>query len=217
MTARRRSGLDYIRDPEAIYAQSFAEIARIEGVAALPEPVRPLATRIVHACGMPDVLGDLRFSADIVDRTGAAFEAGADIFCDVETLRHGVMRQLLPQGCRLHCAIGDAQVAAYAHEHGMTRAAAQIDLWGERLEGQIVAIGNAPTALFRLLELLDEGRVGRPAAVIAFPVGFVGAAESKAELVRDARGMAHVTLLGRRGGTAMAQAALNALAGGLAT
>lgn len=209
--------IDYVRDPEAIYAQSFAEIARIDTLKALPEPVRPLATRIVHACGMPDVLDDLRFSADIAGRTRAALDAGADIFCDVETLRHGVMRHLLPKGCVLHCAIGDADVAAHAKAHRMTRAAAQVDLWGDRLDGQILAIGNAPTTLFRLLELVDEGRVGRPAAVIALPVGFVGAAESKAELVRDARGMAYVTVLGRRGGTAMAQAAVNALAGGLAT
>lgn len=209
--------IDYVRDPEAIYAQSFAEIARIDTLKALPEPVRPLATRIVHACGMPDVLDDLRFSADIAGRTRAALDAGADIFCDVETLRHGVMRHLLPKGCVLHCAIGDADVAAHAKAHRMTRAAAQVDLWGDRLDGQILAIGNAPTTLFRLMELLDEGRVGRPAAVIALPVGFVGAAESKAELVRDPRGMAYVTVLGRRGGTAMAQAAVNALAGGLAT
>ncbi|MCR9121832.1 MAG: precorrin-8X methylmutase [Phyllobacteriaceae bacterium] len=209
--------IDYVRAPEAIYERSFAEIARIDALAALPADIRPVATRIIHACGMPDVLGDLRFSADVVEKTRAALDAGADIYCDVETLRHGVMRHLLPEGCALHCRISAPDVAAHAKEHGMTRASAQVDLWGERLEGQIMAIGNAPTTLFRLMELIDQGQVGRPAVVIAFPVGFVGAAESKDELVRDPRGMAYVTVLGRRGGTAMAQAAVNALAGGLAT
>jgi precorrin-8X/cobalt-precorrin-8 methylmutase len=209
--------IDYVRAPKAIYERSFAEIARIDALAGLPTDIRPVATRIVHACGMPDILGDLRFSTDVAERTRAALDAGADIYCDVETLRHGVMRHLLPKGCALHCRISAPDVAAHARQHKMTRAGAQVDLWGERLEGQIMAIGNAPTTLFRLMELIDQGQVGRPAVVLAFPVGFVGAAESKDELVRDPRGMAYLTLLGKRGGTAMAQAAVNALAGGLAT
>ena len=209
--------IDYVREPEAIYAQSFAQIARVERLRALPEDIRSVATRIVHACGMPEVLDDLRFGGAVAARARGVLDGGADIYCDVETLRHGIMGHLLPKECELHCRISAPEVAAHAERHRMTRAGAQIDLWGERLEGQIVAIGNAPTALFRLLELIDAGKAGRPAAVIAFPVGFVGAAESKAELVRNPRGMAYVTLLGRRGGTAMAQAAVNALAGGLAT
>lgn len=209
--------IDYVRAPDAIYERSFAEISRIGALAALPAEIRPVATRIIHACGMPDILDDLRFSADVAEKTRTALDAGADIYCDVETLRHGVMRHLLPEGCALHCRISAPDVAAHARQQEMTRASAQVDLWGERLEGQIMAIGNAPTTLFRLMELIDHGAVGRPAVVIAFPVGFVGAAESKDELVRDPRGMAYVTVLGRRGGTAMAQAAVNALAGGLAT
>ena len=208
--------MDYVREPDAIYAQSFAEISRVQQLKTVPEAIRPLATRIVHACGMPEILDDLRFSNDVVDIATKAFASGAHIYCDVDTLRYGVMERLLPEGCKLHCRISAPETAAFAKANKMTRAAAQIDLWGERLKGQIVAIGNAPTTLFRLLELLDQG-LPKPALIVAFPVGFVGAAESKAELVRDARGVPYVTLLGKRGGTAMAQAAVNALAGGLGT
>jgi precorrin-8X/cobalt-precorrin-8 methylmutase len=182
----------------------------------LPEAIRPVATRIVHACGMPEILGDLRFSDDIAEAVPRALAAGADIYCDVETLRHGVMPHLLPDNCALHCRISAPEVAAHAKANGMTRAAAQIDLWGERLEGQIVAIGNAPTALFRLLENIDAG-AAKPAAIIALPVGFVGAAESKAELAANPRGIPFITLTGQKGGVGMTQAAVNGLAGGLKT
>lgn len=208
--------MDYVREPEAIYAQSFEMISRVEELQALPATIRSVATRIVHACGMPEILGDLRFSGDIADAVPQALAAGADIYCDVETLRYGVMKHLLPEGCDLHCAISAPDVAEYAKANAMTRAAAQIDLWGERLEGQIVAIGNAPTALFRLLEQIDAGGA-KPAAIIALPVGFVGAAESKAELARDPRGVPFITLLGQKGGVGMTQAAVNGLAGGLNT
>jgi precorrin-8X/cobalt-precorrin-8 methylmutase len=208
--------IDYVRQPDAIYVQSFAEISRVKQLQSLPALIRPLATRVVHACGMPEILDDFRFSANVTEAASAALAAGADIYCDVETLRHGIMARLLPEGCAIHCRISAPDVDAFAKAHGMTRAAAQIDLWGERLAGQIIAIGNAPTMLFRLLELIDQG-LPKPAAIVAFPVGFVGAAESKAELVRDPRGIPYVTLLGKRGGTAMAQAAVNALAGGLST
>jgi precorrin-8X/cobalt-precorrin-8 methylmutase len=208
--------MEYVREPDAIYAQSFAEISRVKQLQALPEAIRPLATRIVHACGMPEILDAFRYSNDVVAAAKAAFANGADIYCDVETLRYGVMERLLPEGCTLHCRISAPETAAFAKAHKMTRAAAQIDLWGERLKDQIIAIGNAPTTLFRLLELIDQG-LPKPAVIVAFPVGFVGAAESKAELVRGSRGVPYVTLLGKRGGTAMAQAAVNALAGGLGT
>jgi precorrin-8X/cobalt-precorrin-8 methylmutase len=206
--------IDYLRDPEAIYQQSFAEISRVRQLQALPVDIRPLATRIIHACGMPDILDDLRFSPDVAVAARSALAAGADIHCDVETLRHGIMQRLLPEGCKLHCRISAPEVAAHAKAHGMTRAAAQIDLWGERLAGQIMVIGNAPTCLFRLLELMDDG-LPAPALIVAFPVGFVGAAEAKAELAANPRGVPFVTLLGKRGGAGMAQAAINALAGGL--
>jgi precorrin-8X/cobalt-precorrin-8 methylmutase len=206
--------IDYVREPEAIYAQSFAEISRVKQLQALPEAIRPLATRVVHACGMPDVLDDLRFSVDVADAATSAFAAGADIYCDVETMKPGIMARLLPQGCALHCRISAPEVDAFAKANRMTRAAAQFDLWGERIAGQIIAIGNAPTALFRVLELIDQG-LPKPAVIVAFPVGFVGAAEAKAELASHPRGIPFVTLLGRRGGAGMAQAAVNALAGGL--
>ena len=207
--------LDYERDPEAIYRRSFAEIADLPELDAIPEDLRPLATRIVHACGMPDVLDDLRFSADAVTVGRAALMRGADVFCDVQTVRHGIMRRLLPDDVRLHCDVASPEVIAHAKRNGITRSAAQFERWSERLPEQVVVIGNAPTALFRLLELVDDG-LTPPALVLAFPVGFVGAAESKAELVRNPRGMAFATVLGRRGGSAMAQAAVNAVAGGLA-
>ncbi len=206
--------LDYVRQPDAIYEKSFQMISRVKQLQAMPLPIQPLATRIVHACGMPEILDELRYSADLIDVAGVALENGADIYCDVETLRHGIMGHLLPPECKLHCRISAPEVHEYSRQHKMTRAAAQFDLWGERVEGQIVAIGNAPTALFRLLENIDAGGV-KPAAIIAFPVGFVGAAESKSELAGNSRGVSYVTLLGKKGGTAMAQAAVNAIAGGL--
>jgi precorrin-8X/cobalt-precorrin-8 methylmutase len=206
--------MDYIRDPEAIYEQSFAEISRVKQLQALPEAIRPLATRVIHACGMPDILDDLRFSNDVADAARTAFDSGADIYCDVETVKAGIMTRLLPDACALHCRISAPDAASHAKAHGMTRAAAQFDLWGERVSRQVVVIGNAPTALFRLLELMDKG-LPKPAIIVAFPVGFVGAAEAKAELANNPRGVPFVTLLGRRGGAGMAQAAVNALAGGL--
>ena len=208
--------MDYVREPEAIYEKSFEMISQVEQLQALPQAIRPVATRVVHACGMPEILDDLRFSADIAEAVRAALDNGADIYCDVETLRHGVMKHLLPEGCELHCRISAPDVAAYAKANRMTRAAAQIDLWGQRLDGQIVAIGNAPTTLFRLLEAIDAGGA-KPAAIIALPVGFVGAAESKAELAGNPRGVPFITLLGRWGGVGMTQAAVNGLAGGLNT
>jgi precorrin-8X/cobalt-precorrin-8 methylmutase len=208
------AAMDYIRDPEAIYEQSFAEISRVRQLQALPEAIRPLATRVIHACGMTDILDDLRFSADIADAARAALDAGAGIYCDVETVKYGIMARLLPAGCSVHCRISAPETATHATTHGMTRAAAQIDLWGERLAGQILVCGNAPTFLFRLMERIDAG-LPKPAIIVAFPVGFVGAAEAKAELAARPRGVPFVTLLGRRGGAGMAQAAMNALAGGL--
>ncbi|WP_421858338.1 precorrin-8X methylmutase [Oricola sp.] len=208
--------MDYVREPDAIYRQSFEMIGQVAELADVPEAIRPVVTRIVHACGMPEIVASLRFSDGIAEAVRSALAGGADIYCDVETLRHGVMQRLLPDGCALHCAITAPETARYAKREKMTRAAAQVDLWGDNLAGQIVAIGNAPTTLFRLLERIDAG-AAKPAAIIAFPVGFVGAAESKDELAADPRGIPFITLTGRWGGTAMAQAAVNGLAGGLST
>ena len=213
-SGRSVTALDYIREPEAIYEHSFATIAGLPELARWRNDAKEVATRVVHACGMPDAADDLRISAKAIEVGRRALGEGVDIFLDVESLRPGIMRHLLPRATQMHCAVFDERTRDHARAHGMTRSAAQIDLWGERLKGQIVVIGNAPTALFRLLERIDDG-LAPPALVIAFPVGFVGAAESKDALVQNPRGLEYVTLLGRRGGTAMAQAAMNAIAGGL--
>jgi precorrin-8X/cobalt-precorrin-8 methylmutase len=207
--------LDYIRQPEEIYRRSFAEIDSLTELADIGGSLRPVVTRIVHACGMADICRDLRYSPDAVERGRAAIANGGPILCDVESVRTGIVKKLLPPGVETLCEIASPATAAHAEARAMTRAAAQIDLWENRIAGSIVVIGNAPTALFRLLENIDSGGA-RPHLVIAFPVGFVGAAESKAELDRDSRGMSYMTLLGRRGGSAMAAGALNGIAGGLA-
>ncbi len=208
--------LDYVRDPAEIYRRSFAEIGAVEGLAALKPGMRAVATRVIHACGMTDIVDDLRFSAAAVEAGQAALAAGMPVFCDVEMVRSGIIARNLPAGCELVCDVSNPDVAELARRIGNTRSAAQIDHWGGRIAGAIVVIGNAPTALFRLLEIIDAGGA-RPALVIAFPVGFVGAAESKAELAADPRGLDFITLEGRRGGSAMASAAMNAVAAGLAT
>ena len=213
MTAAARS-LDYERDPEAIYRASFAQIEALPELAGIEPSLHELAVRLVHTTGMPEIVAKLRASPDVIERGRAAFQAGADVYCDTDTVRHGIMRRLLPAGCELHCAVHEERTAEYARANGTTRSAAQFDLWGERLNGQVIAIGNAPTALFRLIELIDAG-IARPACILAFPVGFVGAAESKAELVSNSRGLPFATVEGRIGGSGWAQAAVNAVAGGL--
>lgn len=206
----------YLRDPQAIYDASF-EAIRHEGagpLARLSEPEQALAIRLVHACGMLDILDDLVISPGAVAAGTAALAAGAPILVDAEMVRHGIIARHLPADNALICRLNDAGVAERAHAEGTTRSAAQVDLWTGDLAGAVVAIGNAPTALFRLLERLDEG-VPRPALILGLPVGFVGASESKAALEVDPRGVPFVTLRGRRGGSAMASAAVNALAAGL--
>jgi precorrin-8X/cobalt-precorrin-8 methylmutase len=207
--------LDYIRDPAEIYRRSFATIEKEAKLDGLPPAMRPIAIRLIHACGMPDIVADLKFSADAAEKGRAALGAGAPIFTDVDSVRTGIIGRLLPANNAVTCRIAEAGTAAAARTHATTRAAAQVDLWGDAIEGAIVAIGNAPTTLFRLLERIDQGGA-RPALILGFPVGFVGAAESKAELAADPRGLPFVTLLGRRGGSAMASAAVNAIAAGLA-
>lgn len=176
--------------------------------------MQALAVRLIHACGMVDLAGDIAFSAGAFEAGAQALKAGAPVFCDAEMVRHGIIRHLLPVDHDILCLLNDARVRPLAAELGTTRSAAQVDLWGERLAGSVVAIGNAPTALFRLLELLDKG-AQKPALIIGMPVGFVGAAESKDALISDSCGVPYIAVSGRRGGSAMASAAVNALAGGL--
>lgn len=205
--------MDYIRDPDAIYAASFATIRAEAGLERLPASIAHVAERMIHACGMTDLVEDIVFSADAADAGHAALLAGAPVFCDAEMVRHGIIKRLLPGQNDLICLIGDNAVAAHAKAIANTRSAAQVDYWSGRLGGSIVAIGNAPTALFRLLENLDEG-AEKPALILGLPVGFVGAAESKAELAARPRGVPFLTVKGRRGGSAMAAAAVNALSTG---
>lgn len=202
--------MEYLRDPAAIYRLSFATIAAETAVDRLPGDVAALATRLVHACGMTDLVDDLAFSPDVVEAGRAALAAGAPVLADARMVASGVMADRLPAGNEVLCLLDDPAVPGLAARLGTTRSAAAVELWRPRLEGAVVAIGNAPTALFHLLEAIDAGGP-RPAALLAFPVGFVGAAESKAELVRDPRGVPYATVLGRRGGSAMAAAAVNAL------
>ena len=203
---------DYLRDPEAIYAQSFATIRHEAALDGLPRDIADVAVRLIHACGMTDLVADLVFSRDVARAAKRALSDGAPVLCDSEMTARGVICRLLPAENRVLCTLGHKRVPALAAKQRTTRSAAAVDLWRRYLDGAVVAIGNAPTALFRLLELLRDG-APRPAAIIGLPVGFVGAAESKQALIDADLGVPYVTLRGRRGGSAMAAAAVNAIAG----
>lgn len=202
--------IDYLRDGAEIYRHSFATIREEADLAILPDDVAGLAVRMIHACGMVDLVDDLRYTLDVVESGRAALEAGAPILCDAQMIASGVTRRRLPANNEVLCTLSDPSVPSLAERMGTTRSAAALELWRDKLPGSVVAIGNAPTALFRLLEILDEG-VGAPAAIIGVPVGFVGAAESKVELAKRAPAP-YLVVHGRRGGSAMAVAAINALA-----
>lgn len=208
------TSLDYIRDPAEIYRQSFDTITRETDLSRFPQGMQPLAIRLIHACGMPDLSSDIAFSEGAAEAGQAALSRGAPVLVDAEMVRHGIIRRLLPGDNEVLCLLNDERVRPRAIETGNTRSAAQVDLWDAHLAGAVVAIGNAPTALFRLLERIAEG-APRPALILGFPVGFVGAAESKEALIADSKGVPYIAVRGRRGGSAMASAAVNALAGGL--
>jgi precorrin-8X/cobalt-precorrin-8 methylmutase len=201
---------DYIRDGAAIYAQSFATIRAEADLSGLTEAEARIAVRVIHACGMVEITRELCFTGGFATAARAALLQGAPILCDSQMVAHGITRARLPANNEVVCTLTDLATPALAKRIGNTRSAAALDLWGTRLGGAVVAIGNAPTALFHLLEMLDEG-APPPAAVIGMPVGFVGAAESKAALLADRR-VPCLVVLGRRGGSAMAAAAVNALA-----
>ncbi|WP_086844111.1 precorrin-8X methylmutase [Amycolatopsis kentuckyensis] len=202
--------IDYLRDGAEIYRHSFATIREEADLAILPDDVAGCAVRMIHACGMVDLVDDLRYTLDVVESGRAALEAGAPILCDAQMIASGVTRRRLPAANEVLCTLSDPSVPSLAERMGTTRSAAALELWRDKLPGSVVAIGNAPTALFRLLEILDEG-VGAPAAIIGVPVGFVGAVESKVELAKRAPAP-YLVVHGRRGGSAMAVAAINALA-----
>ncbi|HZF34916.1 MAG TPA: precorrin-8X methylmutase [Candidatus Angelobacter sp.] len=201
---------EYLRDPDAIYRESFAIIRREAKLAHLPPDVADITVRLIHACGMTDIVADLAFTPEVAARARAALATGAPILCDSAMVAAGMMRARLPARNEVICTLDDARVPELARALKTTRSAAAVELWGERLAGAVVAIGNAPTALFHLLELLGRSNV-RPAAILAFPVGFVGAAESKQALIDMRRDVPFLTLKGRRGGSALAAAAVNAL------
>ena len=193
--------MDYLRDPEAIYRQSFAAIRREVDLSDVPESLHAVVLRLVHACGRPEIVRDLAWRGD---PAGAAKDARS-IFVDATMVAAGITR------LSARCTLNDPRVAELAKEHGTTRSSAAVELWRDGLAGAVVAIGNAPTALFRLLEILAEPNAPQPAAIFAFPVGFVGAAESKEALIASATTVPYLTLRGRFGGSALAAAAINAL------
>ncbi|MDP9094806.1 MAG: precorrin-8X methylmutase [Actinomycetota bacterium] len=200
---------DYIRDGAEIYRKSFAMIRAEADLARFPDDLTSVVVRMIHACGMVDLAADIGYSVDLVAKSRAALTAGAPILCDANMVASGITRARLPADNEVLCTLSDPAVGQIASQIGNTRSAAAIDLWGDRLSGAVVAVGNAPTTLFRLLDLIAEG-APRPAAVIGVPVGFVGASESKRALAGS--DLEYLVVHGRRGGSAMAVAAVNALA-----
>lgn len=203
--------LGYERDGAEIYRQSFATIRSEAPLDGLPADVAQVAVRMIHACGMTDLVADLAYSPAVVGAARNALRAGAPIFCDATMVAAGVTRRRLPADNEVVCTLADPAVPELARKLATTRSAAALDLWTDRLAGSVVAIGNAPTALFRLLELITDG-APRPAAVLGIPVGFIGAAESKEALAANRLGLEYLVVRGRRGGSAITAAALNAIA-----
>ncbi|MGI9373488.1 MAG: precorrin-8X methylmutase [Hyphomicrobiales bacterium] len=205
--------LDYLKDPAAIYEKSFATVREEADLSTFPPPLDAFAIRLIHACGMVDIAGDLKVSADLWDAANDALRSAAPVITDCEMVASGIIRRLLPTSNEVLCTLNDPQTPVLAAKHETTRSAAAVELWKPFVEGAVVAIGNAPTTLFALLEALDAG-FPKPAAILGFPVGFVGADESKQELAQNPRGVEFATLLGRRGGSAVASAAVNAISAG---
>ncbi len=201
---------DYIREGAEIYRRSFAIIRAEADLTRFSGTAERVVVRMIHACGMTDLPADVELSADFAEVAEGALKRGAPILCDAKMVANGITRSRLPANNEVICTLDDPRVPAFAAELGNTRSAAAMELWRERLEGALVVFGNAPTALFHLLEILDAG-APTPAAVVGIPVGFIGAAESKEALARDGR-VPYLVVHGRRGGSAMAAAAVNALA-----
>jgi precorrin-8X/cobalt-precorrin-8 methylmutase len=202
---------EYVRDGAEIYRRSFATITAEADLTRLPAELRPVAVRMIHACGMVDLAHDIAWSPGVFAAARAALAAGAPVLCDTAMVAAGVIRDRLPAANPVRCTLTEPEVPELAARLGTTRSAAALELWRPTLDGAVVAIGNAPTALFRLLELVAEG-AGRPAAVVGVPVGFVGAVESKLALAGNELGLEYLVVHGRRGGSAITAAAVNALA-----
>jgi len=203
--------MEYIKNGEEIYRKSFAIIRAETNWKNLPDDLATVAVRLIHSCGMTDITEDLEASPDAVKIGRNALAGGAAILCDSQMVANGITKARLPKNNPIICTLNHPEVTELAGQINNTRSAAALELWRPHLAGAVVAIGNAPTALFRLLELLDQN-VDKPALILGFPVGFVGAAESKLELATNSRGVPFITLHGRRGGSAIAAAAVNALA-----
>jgi precorrin-8X/cobalt-precorrin-8 methylmutase len=201
----------YLRDGPAIYERSFAIIRAEADLSRFTPEEADVAVRMIHACGQVETAHHILFGGDLVAAARGALLAGAPILCDAEMVARGITRARLPAANEVICTLNDPRTAALAASGATTRSAAALDLWRDRLAGAVVAIGNAPTALFRLLDMLDAG-APKPAAILGIPVGFVGAAESKAALAENPRGVPFLTVRGRSGGSAMTAAAINALA-----
>jgi len=204
-------GSDYLRDGVAIYRRSFAIIRAEADLSRFTVDEADIAVRMIHACGQVDVARHIVFGDNLVGAARNALTAGAPVLCDAEMVAHGITRARLPARNEVICTLNDSRTREIAAKLKTTRSAAALDLWRDRIEGAVVAIGNAPTALFRLLEILDAG-APKPAAILGIPVGFVGAAESKEALAANSRGVPFLIVRGRIGGSAMTAAAVNALA-----
>jgi precorrin-8X/cobalt-precorrin-8 methylmutase len=203
--------MDYIRDPQAIYAQSFATIRAEAKLDRFSEHEQKIVIRMIHACGMIDLVDDIVISPEFATTASTALQAGKPIFVDAEMVRHGIIARDLASKNEIICTLNDPRAREVGLAKQFTRSAAAVELWQSKLEGALVVIGNAPTALFHLLDLIDQG-AAKPAAIIACPVGFVGAAESKAEIITNSRRLPFITVKGRRGGSAIASSVVNALA-----
>lgn len=203
--------MDYLRDPKAIYEMSFKIIEKEAALDQYPPSLRAVVVRMIHACGMVDLTQDIAFRGDVMAAGQAALAAGKPILCDCEMVRSGITKRFLPDVELAQCCLNDERTPALAEELGTTRSAAQVELWGDAADGAIIVIGNAPTTLFKVIEMVEAGHM-HPAAIIATPVGFVGAAESKDALTQSRVSVPYITVTGRRGGSAMASAAMNAIA-----
>jgi len=203
---------DYLRDPQEIYAKSFATIEAEADLARFSDDQQPVAIRIIHACGMVEMAARIAFGGDLVGSATAALRSGKPVLCDAEMVRQGIISRLLPAENKIICTLNDDTTHDIANRLGTTRSAAAVEAWADHIEDAIIAIGNAPTALFHVLEAIHDERLPKPAAIIGMPVGFVGAAESKDALIDHAGDIPFVTLRGRFGGSAVTAATVNALA-----
>ncbi len=201
---------NYIRDPAEIYARSFDIIRSETDLSSIPSDAHDIAVRIIHSCGMPEIVSELVITEDFTSAARKALANKRPILVDVEMVHHGIIARQLPEGVKIICTLNDPRAREIGIAQKITRTSASTQLWKDQLEGAIIVIGNAPTALFALLEMIDGG-AAKPACIVGMPVGFVGAAESKQELIANPRGLPFATIKGRKGGSAMASSVINAL------